>query len=33
MSGATYFYVVTAEDVNGVESQFSNEAEAVIPFP
>ncbi len=33
MSGATYFYVVTAEDVNGVESQFSNEAVAVIPFP
>ena len=33
MSGATYFYVVTAEDVNDVESQFSNEAEAVIPFP
>ena len=32
-SGATYFYVVTAEDVNGVESQFSNEAVAVIPFP
>ncbi len=33
MSGTTYFYVVTAEDVNGVESQFSNEAVAVIPFP
>jgi len=33
MSGTTYFYVVTAEDVDGVESQFSNEAVAVIPFP
>ena len=33
ISGTTYFYVVTAEDVDGVESQFSNEAEAVIPFP
>ncbi len=33
VSGNTYFYVVTAQDVNGVESQFSNEAEAVIPFP
>ncbi len=33
MSGTTYFYVVTAEDVNGVESQSSNEAVAVIPFP
>ncbi len=33
VSGATYFYVVTAEDGNGVESLPSNEAVAVIPSP
>jgi Abnormal spindle-like microcephaly-assoc'd, ASPM-SPD-2-Hydin len=30
-SGATYFYVVTAVDGQGVESVFSNEATAAIP--
>ena len=30
-SGQTYFYVVTAVDVNGFESAFSNEASAAIP--
>ncbi len=32
-SGVTYFYVVTAVDSDGVESIFSNEVSAVIPFP
>ncbi len=31
--GNTYFYVVTAVDASGVESTFSNEAQAVIPSP
>jgi hypothetical protein len=30
-SGQTYFYVVTAVDVNGFESSFSNEVSAPIP--
>jgi hypothetical protein len=33
MSGATYFYVATAQDGTGVESTFSNEAVAVVPLP
>jgi hypothetical protein len=32
-AGNTYYYVVTAVDVSGVESTFSNEAQAVIPNP
>lgn len=31
--GQTYFYVVTSLDVNAVESIFSNEAQAAVPFP
>ena len=30
-SGVTYFYVVTAEDANHVQSDYSNEAPATIP--
>ena len=30
-SGNTYFYVVTAEDANHVQSDYSNEATATIP--
>jgi fibronectin type 3 domain-containing protein len=30
-SGATYFYVVTAEDANHVQSDYSNEVIAKIP--
>jgi hypothetical protein len=32
-SGQTYFYVTTAVDANNVESQYSNEAVAVVPNP
>jgi hypothetical protein len=32
VSGATYFYVVTAVDSGGNESAFSNEALAIIPL-
>ncbi len=31
VNGATYFYVTTAVDSNGLESGFSNQATAVIP--
>jgi fibronectin type 3 domain-containing protein len=33
LSGQAYFYVVTAVDANNVESAYSNETSAVIPFP
>jgi Abnormal spindle-like microcephaly-assoc'd, ASPM-SPD-2-Hydin len=33
VSGQTYYYVTTAVDGSGVESGYSNEAEAVIPNP
>ncbi len=33
VSGNTYFYVTTAQDVDGVESVPSNEAVAVVPLP
>jgi hypothetical protein len=32
-SGTTYYYVVTAVDANSVESDYSNEGTAVIPYP
>lgn len=32
-SGATYFYVTTAVQTNGVESGYSNQAQAVVPTP
>lgn len=32
-AGQTYFYVVTAVGTDGVESAFSNEAEATVPTP
>jgi fibronectin type 3 domain-containing protein len=31
--GATYYYVITAVDGNGIESGYSTEARAVIPAP
>jgi len=33
VSGQTYYYVTTAVDASGVESGYSNEAQAVIPNP
>jgi hypothetical protein len=33
VAGQTYYYVTTAVDGKGVESRYSNEAEAVIPTP
>ena len=33
VSGQTYYYVTTAVDGTGVESAYSNEAQAVIPTP
>jgi fibronectin type 3 domain-containing protein len=32
-SGTTYFYVVTSQDANGVESAFSNQLQALVPTP
>lgn len=32
-SGQTYYYVVTAVDSAGIESVFSNQAQAVVPSP
>jgi hypothetical protein len=32
-SGQTYYYVTTAVDASGLESTYSNEAQAVIPTP
>lgn len=32
-SGQTYYYVTTAVDSAGVESSYSNQAQAVVPFP
>jgi hypothetical protein len=29
----TYYYVATAEFTAGVESQYSNQAQAVVPSP
>jgi hypothetical protein len=31
--GSTYYYVVTAIDANGLESNYSNQAKALIPTP
>ena len=33
LGGLTYYYVVTAVDPDFIESVFSNEAQAIIPFP
>ncbi len=33
VAGQTYYYVATAVDGNGVESGYSNQAQAVIPTP
>jgi fibronectin type 3 domain-containing protein len=32
-SGTTYFYVTTAVDSSGIESSYSNQVQAVVPFP
>ncbi len=32
-SGTTYYYVTTAVDASGVESSYSNQATAAVPFP
>jgi hypothetical protein len=32
-SGTTYFYVTTAVDSSGAESSYSNQVQAVVPFP
>lgn len=32
-SGNTYYYVTTAVDASGVESSYSNQATAAVPFP
>jgi fibronectin type 3 domain-containing protein len=32
-AGQTYYYVGTAVDSNGMESVYSNEAQAVVPTP
>jgi hypothetical protein len=32
-SGTTYYYVTTAVDSSGIESAYSNEAQAVLPMP
>lgn len=32
-SGQTYYYVTTAVDSAGVESSYSNQTQAVVPFP
>jgi fibronectin type 3 domain-containing protein len=32
-AGLTYYYVVTAVDSEGTESQYSNEASALVPYP
>ncbi len=33
VSGQTYYYVVTAVDTTGLESEYSNQVTAVIPTP
>jgi hypothetical protein len=32
-AGVTYYYVTTAVDASGVESVYSNQAQAVVPTP
>ena len=32
-SGTTYYYVTTAVDSSGTESSYSNQVQAVVPFP
>ena len=32
-SGTTYFYVVTTVNSSGVESGYSNQVKAVVPYP